>query len=60
MTKYQRRHYEETAKLLRTNPMREHLYRSYVDKYAADNIRFDETRFGQAIFGHGYRFRSKM
>jgi hypothetical protein len=58
VNRYQRRHYEEAARLLRTHPMREHLYRSYVNKFAADNPAFDEKRFAQAVFGHGYKNKS--
>lgn len=55
---YQRRHFEEAARLLRGHPKRERLYREYVMKFSMSNPDFNETRFAQAVFGHGYRFKS--
>jgi len=59
MTRYARRDYEEAALLLRGHPMREHIYRHYANKFAADNPRFNEDLFAKAVFGHGYKNRSK-
>jgi hypothetical protein len=55
--KYSKRHYEDTAKILREARQVgcetdiETIYYQFVDLYTLDNPRFDAKRFHKAVFG---------